>query len=370
MPKYCFHFLFVGILLLQLGCKKDKAVSENAENTPFDKQALLINMADKLIVPNYETFSLSLDSLIFDFNTFKNNLTSSQLEIVKVRFDKAYNNYQKISIYEFGPAEQTIVRMNCNVFPTDTIQILQNINSGTYNLNSAANIDAKGLPTLDYLFYGHKRNPSAILQSFTLSSARQNYVSSVLNDMKVKTDLVLNAWKTNYKNQFINSLSTDVGSSIGFLVNQMNFELDYLKNSKIGIPLGKKTLGIALPEKCESYYNSKQSLKYAIATLEAIENLYLGKSNTGADGIGFDDYLDHLQIKRENTTLNAAIKSQFTLVKTKLMAINGSLSEQISSNPNLVDAAYFELVKLLVLLKTDLPSNLGVIITYQDGDGD
>jgi hypothetical protein len=28
------------------------------------------------------------------------------------------------------------------------------------------------------------------------------------------------------------------------------------------------------------------------------------------------------------------------------------------------------LVKLLVLLKTDMPSSLGVVITYQDGDGD
>ena len=57
-------------------------------------------------------------------------------------------------------------------------------------------------------------------------------------------------------------------------------------------------------------------------------------------------------------------------MRSKLIAINGVLSNQIVANPTLVNAAYIEHLKLLVLLKTDLPSNLGVVITYQDGDGD
>jgi predicted lipoprotein len=69
-------------------------------------------------------------------------------------------------------------------------------------------------------------------------------------------------------------------------------------------------------------------------------------------------------------TLNQAIKDQFTLAKNKLALIPDPLSTQMTSNAPAVDAAYMELVKLLVLLKTDMTSALGVVITYQDGDGD
>jgi predicted lipoprotein len=199
---------------------------------------------------------------------------------------------------------------------------------------------------------------------FTASSARKQYVSDLLNDMSVKINSIIGTWSSSYRTTFVNSLSTDVGSSIGFLVNQLNFELDYLKNSKIGIPLGKKTLGIALPEKCEAYYE-KQSVQYALETLKAIERVY-----NGGSGKGFDDYLDHLKADYNGTSLNSAIQNQFSIAKNKLSAVPDPLSAQIISNPAIVDAAYAELMKLLVLLKTDMPSSLGVIITYQDGDGD
>jgi uncharacterized protein len=80
--------------------------------------------------------------------------------------------------------------------------------------------------------------------------------------------------------------------------------------------------------------------------------------------------LEHLKVMYGNETLNSAINKQFALAFSKLNSIPGNISQQVLANPNAVDAAYVELVKLLVLLKTDLPSSLGVVITYQDGDGD
>jgi predicted lipoprotein len=222
---------------------------------------------------------------------------------------------------------------------------------------------------LEYLFYGNSSDEASIVGAFASSIERRKYGLVILADLSGKINSVLSAWKTTYRNTFINSLGTDVGSSIGYLINQMNFELDYLKNAKIGIPLGKKTLGIVQPTQCEVYYSGK-SLDYAIETLKAIENLYLGRSVSGNNGKGFDDYLDHLEVMHGSETLNSAINKQFALAYTKLGNIQGAISEQVISNPTAVDAAYVELVKLLVLLKTDLPSSLGVVITYQDGDGD
>jgi len=351
-----------ALLVFIFSCKKKEKTEE--DKPPFDKQGLLVNMADNVILPAYSDFKTSLDSLILTYNNFKSSELQSDFQIVKQKLHVASMRYQRISLFEFGPAENVIVRMNFNVFPTDTTQIKNNIASGTYSLDAASNLDAKGLPALDYLFYGYMKSETDVIASFTASANRKQYVSDLLSDMSTKLNTVISDWNSSYKNIFVNSLSTDVGSSIGFLVNQLNYELDYLKNSKIGIPLGKKSLGIPLPDKCEAFYGA-QSLDYAYETLRIIEDVYTGKSS-----IGFDDYLIHLEAPYNGGLLNDAIIAQFNVAKSKLKAIQNPLSTQVVSNTTVVDAAYVELVKLLVLLKTDMPSSLGVIITYQDGDGD
>lgn len=365
------RILFILLLssLIAISCKRNKSKSPEPEPEPFDKAGLLTNLADNLILPAYQDFLKATDTVIAYYNAFKSNPSVNGLQQLKSKLNTAYTKYHAVSLFEFGPAEQEIVRMNFNVFPTDTVQIKSNIASGNYNLSAVSNLDAKGFPALDYLFYGLNQQETSIVQGFINSSNQKNYVSDLLNEMRSKTASIVNTWNTGYRTTFINSLSTDVGSSIGFLVNQLNFELDYLKNAKIGIPLGKKSLDVPLPDKCEAYYG-KQSLSYALETLKIIESVYLGRGLNGTDGKGFDDYLDHLKVNSANGTLNAAIKGQFSAARTRLSAINGVLAAEITANPTTVNNAYTELVKLLVLLKTDMPSHLGVIITYQDGDGD
>ncbi|MCB0410529.1 MAG: imelysin family protein [Flavobacteriales bacterium] len=359
--------IFPLVLLLFSCGKKKKDDTDSTE--PFDKKALVVNMADNIILPAYQNFKTSLDSLITEYSLFSVNPTLNGLQTVKAKYYTAYVKYQSISLFEFGPAETEIVRMNFNVFPTDTNQIKTNISTNSYSLDAASNLDAKGFPALDYLFYGLNKSENSVLQEFVSTANRKNYVTNLLNDMSYKTNAIVNAWNNGYRETFVNSLGTDVGSSIGFLVNQLNFELDYLKNAKFGTPLGKKTLGIPVPGSCETFY-SNNSVDFAKLTLQIIERVYFGLATNGSSGIGFDDYLDHLNAKYGNQGLNAAITNQFAVCHSKINLVSNPLSQEVVSNPAAADAAYAELVKLLVLLKTDMPSNLGVIITYQDGDGD
>ena len=356
-------------LITAVACKKkDQTEPSDEPATSFDKQALLVNVADQIILPNYLSFQAELLSLKNSFEEYSANPTFASFENVQSKLIGTYTAYQHISLYEFGPAEEVVVRSNFNVFPTDTVQINNNITSGTYNLNLASNFDAKGLPALDFLLFGNGIATADLHNQFATNTNKQGYVKDLLSDMKLKIENVIAGWNT-YRGTFVNSLSTDVSSSIGYLVNQLNFELDYVKNAKIGIPLGKKTLGIPLPTNSEAFYSAK-SLVYAKESLKAIEAIYLGKNSLGSNGLGFDDYLDHLKIDYNGESLNSAIKKQFGVAFAKLNTIPETLSQQVLSNPASVDAAYVELVKLLVLLKTDMPSSLGVVITYQDGDGD
>lgn len=370
LKKYTFILLIIPLFLFSFCKKKHKDTNTTTEDrSTFDKKAMLLNIADKLIIPDYKSLKTVLDSLHDSFEMFKSNSNIVQFQDLKLKLHRAYLTYQRVNIYGLGPGEDLSIRSNFNVFPSKTSLIESNIRSGTYNLESLNNLATKGFPALDYLIYGLNKTEAEQIQLLTDDANRINYFADVLTNMRNKTNAVITSWETSYRETFINSLGTDIGSSIGFLVNQINFELDFLKNAKIGIPLGLKSGGTILPQDCEAYYGG-QSVEYALETLRAIENVYLGRSNNSDEGIGFDDYLVHLDLKHGGSTLHESIKKQFGNARTSLKAVSNPLSEQIKTNPSLVNNAYKELVKLLVLLKTDMPSGLGVIITYQDGDGD
>lgn len=362
----------LGIALLVTGgfcCKPEK--EEETPKPEFDRKAMLENIGNNVIVPNYLSFkakTFSLDSAVADFNS-ASDLT--KLNNLQNLFKETYLLWQNISTFEFGPAYDILFRVNSNNFPTDTVQINSNITTGSYDPATAGNLDAKGFPAIDFLLFGRTDNNS-ILANFTSdanAANRKTYLQNLSSELKSNASAVYNSWVGGYAGTFSNNTGTDVGSSLGMLVNELNYDYEILKNYRIGIPLGKKTLGTPQPNKVEAYYE-KNSVQLAVEHIKSIENIYLGRSKSGSDGLGLDDYLIRLEAQYNSGLLSDAIKSQFSVTISKLQAIPDPLSETIVNNPAVVDAAYNEIQKLLVLLKTDMPSALGVQITYQDNDGD
>lgn len=356
-------------------CKKKGGATDTDPDASFDKVGMLNNIGLNVIIPAYADFKIAVDSLHYYKDTFIANPTLTTLVALQNSFLQTYIKYQWISTFEFGPADSELLRANFNTFPCDTLQINSKIAANDMNLGTVADLDAKGLPALDFLLFRSNQNNDHILSRFTsdISAAyAKDYLSTLINELKSKTDIVNDAWSTtggNYLTSFKNSIGRDVGSSTGLLINQLNFDLELLKNAKIGIPLGKKTAGAILPEKVEAYY-STQSLALVIEHIKSLENIYLGRSTQNVDGIGIDDYLVHLQAPHASGSLNNAIKNKFIAVNTKLAAITGPLSQAILNDPTAVDLAYSEILQLVVLLKVDVPAATGILITYADTDGD
>ena len=370
------HFTFILSTLLiaaifaDCNKKKDPVKEEETQEAAFDKPAMLANYADNLILPNLQAFKASVDQLVSDYTAFNLNKTVANLATLRQAYMNASVQFQHISTFEFGPSESEIIRSNFNTYPTDTTQVTNNIASGNYNLGILSNLDAKGFPAIDFLLFGKNETDVSIITRFNTVANRHAYVLACLTEIQTKTNTVINSWNTGYRNTFVASTGMQIGSSLGMMINQVNFEIDVLKNSKLGIPLGKKSLGVKLPEKCEGYYANTFSIKLAKECLLNIEDVYLGRSAAGVNGKGIDDYLDALGTQHGSVSLNAAIQAQFAIAKTKLALVAEPLSASVISDAAAVDAAYVEIVKLLVLLKTDVPSTLGIVITYQDGDGD
>jgi len=357
------------ITFAAIKCKKKKQ-NELEEETTFDKSGMLSNYSSNVIIPNITIAKNSIDSFALAYTNFVSNKTPQTLLLARQKFITAYIDYQKMELFGFGPAEDQIVYANFNTFPTDTPQIASNINSGSYNLATVSNLDAKGFPAIDYLLNSPGHTDAQLVTLFSNSPQRVNYISNCVADMQTKAAAILNGWANGYQSSFNNSTGSEIGSSLGLLVNNLDFQIDLMKNAKVGIPLGKKSLGVILPEKCEARYTNTISVRLIKECLNTIENVYLGRSDSGSDGLGLDDYLDELKAQHTTGSLNEAIKNQFAITKSKLALVNEPLSASIVNDAATVDAAYIEMVKLLVLLKTDTPSALGIVITYQDGDGD
>lgn len=358
---------FVGIQ----SCSKSSEDQPTASSS-FDRKAMLTNLSTNLILPAYTAFqttAVNLDKAATDFNASP-DLT--KLTALQSAFQAAYKQWQSTSAFGFGPAEGQNLRINVNTYPADINQINSNISAGSYNPSLLANLAAKGLPALDYLLFGTGADNNAVLQQYTTDSKagnRKTYLAALSAELKTGISSVIDAWNTGYTTTFLNATGTDVGSSTGQFINQLVYDYEILKNFEVGIPAGVQSMGTAYPQKVQAYY-SKMSLQLALLHIQALQNSYLGKSAQG-DGIGLDDYLTQAGAKSSNGgSLNDTIKAQFATAIAKLQTLTDPLSDNIKNNQAAVTSAYTELQKLTVLLKTDMTSSLGILITYGDNDGD
>lgn len=355
--------VLVGASIYVSSCGEDEGTGGTVD---FDREALLENVGNKLILTGYSTLQEDINSLQTKVTDFNTSPTTENLGLVKSTFQEAYLSWQAVSFYEFGPAFDVLLRSSLNTFPTKAKEIDRNIEEGGYNLDAIPNVDAKGFPAIDYLLYSAAEEE--IVARFENDSKVGTYLADVVANMKTKVDAVVTAWSAgggNYIGEFISRTGTDAGSSVGLLVNELNrhYEVN-TRDKKIGIPLGVRSLDVPLPDDVEARY-SEQSINLALANLNAIKQLFEGGEG---EAIGFDDYLKELNAGQG--TLHTSISSQFDAAIAAVELIPEPYSETVSNNPEQAKTAYTELQKLVVLLKADMPSALGVLITYQDNDGD
>lgn len=354
------------------GCLDD---GKGGDGVDFDREAMLVNLADRIIMPGYARLESEMRELEESIADLIESPDSAQAETARKALREAWIAWQGVSAYEVGPAAQVALRQRLNTFPVKPTRVDANIAAGTWNLETVSNYDAKGFPALDYLLHGRGGSIDTLLAGLKDSAAgeaRCRYLSDVAAEMAGHAARVREAWDAdggNFRKTFVTRLGTDIGSSLGELVNQFNFDYELLKNARIGIPLGKKTLEVPLPEKVEAFY-SGYSLTLAKAHLDALENLFRGRDPQGADGPGMDDYLDALGTRYQDGDLSESIKNRFAAARNALEAISDPLSESILEEKDLVDKAYSEIQRMVVLTKTDMPSAFSVSITYQDSDGD
>lgn len=364
----------ITVAAIAFSCSKTGANNggSGGNGSSNGQDSVLVNLGNNVILPGYRALNAavgSLDSAIADFNKTPD---ATCLSNVQTLFKNAYLAWGAVSPYNyFGPVSTTQpVLSSLNVFPTSATKIEANISAGSTDINTFANTAAKGFPALDYLLFGAG---VGTLNGYTADGSatnRQKYLAAVSADVKTEVSAAVSGWNT-YITTFVAGKGNSVSSSLGLVVNSIDQDFDITKNYRLGVPLGLIPVGTTAPvqpAEVEAYY-SGISVQLALAEVRALQGIFLGTGGKG-NGQGLIDYLIVARTKYGNGLLSDTIRTALAVDILDLQAIPDPLSQTLQTNPKPVQAALTQSQKLIALLKTDMPSALGVLITFGDNDGD
>lgn len=337
----------------------------------YDRGEMLTHWADNIIVPAYQTYADRLVDLDESLAIFKEDPTVVNLATMRAALHSAYTAWQRVSMYEIGPAEAVALRSNTNTYPTDVNSIEMALNGVDYNLTLVSTIDQQGFPALDYLLYQNDMDDTAITERLSDPEAVA-YMEAVVDRLTTLGNDVLSQWLGTYRADFIAASGNSATSSVDLLVNDVIFYYEkHLRAGKVGIPAGVFSDG-PLPDRVESLFNGEQSKEYLSTALVAFDSFLDGVSYDGTtNGLGLMDYIDYLdEIRGTDTRLSDMISDQLTSIRAAISPLDNNLARQVETDNLQMLNAYDNLQRLVPLLKIDMVQSMGVNIDFVDTDGD
>lgn len=366
----------IAILLITVfvfwSCTKDSPSGPDVDD--FDREAILVNWADNIIIPSFTAFSDSADQLQSDAAAFAEAPTLQNLETLRNSWRSAYLAFQHVSMFEMGKPMELRFRDNLNIYPTDTNEIEGNIMEGNYNLELPSLNDTQGFPALDYMLNGLGENDTEILSYYTTnenSNGYLTYLTDLTSRIQSLSNEVLTDWTSGYRDEFVSNSGNGANSSLDMMVNDYIYYYEkHLRAGKIGIPAGVFS-GSPLSTHVEAYYSDAFSKTLFNEALNASQNFFNGTHfESDASGESLKSYLNFLNTMKEGADLATLINSQFDDAREEAESLNDNFAEQVESNNNLMLSTYDQLQMNVVYMKVDMLQALNINVDYVDADGD
>ena len=342
------------------------------QSAAFNRQAMLENITQQVILPAHENFVVTLSHLEGATTTFHGDPNLANLTAVQEVWLAANLSRMAILPFRLGPIDNSLLHNRLDNRPPRITFIEEELIGGSESLTNdyldSVGSSSVGLGAMEYLLFDPAGDNPAILATFTTgteSGRRRQLILALAHNLHQNGQQLAQVW-ADYAQPFIQAEmdNGELQGSINMLVNQMIADVEEIIASRLGKPSGQRSNGAIRPDLVEAAY-SQASLPRIIATLEGIQAAF-----NGGDGPGLDDYLNYLEATYEDQPLSAAINAQFEQSLTALRAINLPLEQAVVEQLPQVEAAMAETQTLLLLLKVDMTNHLGVTLTFNDNDGD
>lgn len=359
--------LTVAVLLTSTACNENNTITTDS----YDRSEMLAHWSDNIIIPSYNAYADDLAGLTTSLANFKENPTTDHLAELRLSLDQAYTSWQRVSMYEIGPAEAVALRSHANTYPTDINSIDAALDGVAFNLELISTIDQQGFPALDYLLYQGEVSDATLVERLSTPAAAA-YLDALVSRLSDLNGEVLSQWESDYRNEFVAASGNSATSSVDLLVNDII--LYYEKNlraGKVGIPAGIFS-DSPLPDRVESLYNANRGKAYLQEALSGFRSFINGVSADGQQSgpslMEYSDYLD--DIRSADSRLSEMINDQLLEVEEAIGALDDNLASQVESDNVRMLAAYDQLQRLVPLLKIDMVQSMGINIDFVDTDGD
>ncbi len=324
----------------------------------FDRSGLLRNIQDNLLLPQYQQTKLAFLELQKSTQDFSALPSGGNYLALQDKWKHAFLEWKQAEVYNFGPIDQLGWTTSFDNWPTNSnaIELLLQTYDGSPGFVEGLGSNKKGLPAMEYLIF----QPGAF--ELLQEENRRVLLVAYSNDLVDKIELVLQAWSKH--GSFVKRIDNAADASMTLLANELVFLAEVLKNEKLGVPMGVLHNKAIAPQLVEVPYAS-MSLSGLSGNVTAMKNVF-----TGQNGLGLDDYLDALHVKDANGLLSEKIIIKMESILSLLKGMGPSLQTALISDYTTLELLYEEINQLLVLLKTDMMSQLGLLVVFNDNDGD
>ena len=368
-----FSLLSRGALPLVAGLLFCSCGTDNLFEDTWDRTPMLTYWSDEIIIPSWTSYSSKTANMVAAADSFSDNPTAMNYDVFKASVLSAYAGWQWVSFLEIGPGEAENVRYRANTYPTDTLNVANtalNYNGlNGPNLVLPSTFAQQGFPAIDFLLNRYESSDSAATY-FSNNDGPRLYIAALVNELNNASQAILLEWNT-YRSVFISNDGSSASSSLNKMANDYVFHYEKeLRAGKIGIPAGVFS-GNTYPGKVEAIFSDTWSSILFIEGLKAHARFFNGVSfDSLVVGPSFSQYLDHLNVRRDDTTLSFIIANQFNIAKQSAGTITETYSTTVGQDVFKMLSLFDELQVNTINMKTDMMQAFNVKVDYVDVDGD
>jgi predicted lipoprotein len=338
--------VLVSLGLLLVGCGE----------RGFDREALLQGIVDEIILPNHARFSEKSADLEIAVRTLYVDPSQANLADAQDAWKAAVEAWSAVQLFNMGPIDRDFLHPSIDRVPPNIDGVEQAMHAGeTISMATVNNFGSnkKGLPVLEYLLFVPDLSDQQRLD-YTLATAE------VLAQSASSLETAWRAYARDFVSAELDNQNTN--SSISMLVNEMVRQLEYVMGFGLGRPLGltSESNGVPHPEDVLSPYAgyTEERLVQQLVTVQTVFDA------------GIDDYLDYLNLTPEGEQpLSERFKTEIAAAIVQTQQLD-DLAGMVVQDRESAEATYTAVREVAILARVEMTSQLGVLLTFSDADGD
>ena len=368
---FCLGISFLGLFVFQPACSNGGSTSDG----PDWRREFLVELGEGHIVPLYEALSESARELDIVTTGFCEQLEEPSFQAVRDRWHETRGLLKRAEVFAFGPHKEYPWRVGpkLDLWPVrpDEIEetLLERPWAETDDLSLTTGF-SRGLPAMEYLLYSLGPSGEQAFDRLTSDSQACVYLTLLAKDIAANARTFFEAWSPQGDN-YLQELTLAGAGSLVFseasmalseVINRLGFTVENMRELKLA-----KAAGISTPATdytlLESYL-SERSLVDLKDTLRGVKDVYEG-TYIASSGGGV-----RALISAEKGEIDLEVTDAFREVEAAMDAFEMPLKQAIDQDPTRVRALYDSLTTLLRVFQVDVNQHLGVVLTFNDNDGD